>query len=321
MEKTYAALLNAKVFVTSAALLMLTAWLPAPVISSPEMYQELRALITDRIQAPDERDRVLQSVARAARAGFSDDQIAPVIEKSLEADISGAGLARIVDILVAAREKGLPTRSYKLKVMEGLIKRVNEDRLIRGLERADERMIQAGQLVRDSGLANRASDDLIIGTADAIAAGMSNRELRDVFDTMGRRRVNREIRPEQVMEMVKAARGYGLDSKKIGNFAISLMTNPDATERNIRTFLRNLSDQAHRGGSDTDLDKIMEEHRQSAGGDDDIGEDDGKDEDGSDDGVSGEDGSGEEDPYDEETESHDSGEEESDDEEAEEEHD
>jgi hypothetical protein len=281
-----------RALVCLGAALVVVAVTAVPVLSAVGISQELTTTIVNRIQWPDDRDLVLQSTARAIESGYPEDQLVPVIEKSLDAGVSGPGLSRMIDILSAAHDKGLPTRSYTGKIMEGLVKKVREDRIIEALERVDERMKFASWLTKDAGLSSGRPDVLIVRTADAVAAGMDRDVLRDIYSTMKSERVNRNIAPEDVMEMVKAARGYGLNSKKVGTFAKSLMNSPDADLKDIRMFLKDLADRIYGGNSDEDPDDIMNEHMKSVGSDDDGEEyhrDDEKDN-GDEDGITGDDG-------------------------------
>jgi len=276
MKRRYTIRFLSRALVCSGIVLVFVAATAIPVLSAAGISQELTTTIVTRIQWPDDRDLLLRSTARAIESGYPEDQLVPVIEKSLDAGVSGAGLSRMIGILSAAHDRGLPTRSYTVKIMEGLVKKVREDRIIGALERVDERMEFAARLAEDEGVDNGRSDDLVIRTADAVAAGMDREVLRDVYSTMASERVNRNIAPEDIMEMVKAARGYGLDSKKVGAFAKSLMENPDADQKDIRAFLNDLADRIYAGDSDENLDDIMEEHMESVESEDD-GDDESED--------------------------------------------
>lgn len=265
---------------SSAIVLMVVVATPIPVLSAEDVSPVLRTMITSRIKVPSERYLVLRSTARATESGFPEDHLAPVIEKSLDAGVSGKGLSRMIDILSEAHVKGMPIRSYTWKIMEGLIKKVDEDLIIAALGRVDERMGFSAKLAMEVGVHSDGSDDLIIQTAGAIAAGMDKEVLRDVYIAMASEGINRNIEPEDIMEMVKAASGYGVDSEKVGAFAKSLIQDPDANLRDIRIFLKDLADRTFTDDSDEELDDILEEHMESVESEDD-GEDDGEEDDGS----------------------------------------
>jgi hypothetical protein len=73
--------------------------------------------------------------------------------------------------------------------------------------------------------------------------------LEKVYTTMAEDRVNRKIEPEEIMEMVKAASGYGVDSRTVGDYAISLMKSRNADPGDIRKYLEELSERAYSSGS------------------------------------------------------------------------
>ena len=266
-------------FTTVLPLLAATA---VPVLAVPTISQELKMTIVNRIPAAGERGMVLQSTARAVEEGYPEDLLSPVIEKSLDSGISGDALSRMVETLDDARRKGLPTQPYAEKIMEGLAKKVKEDRILVALDRVGKRMEFAGAQAKKVEGTDGSSRILVIRTGDALAAGMDSKTIERIYDVMAEERVNRKIEPEDIMEMVKAASGYGVESKSVGDYAISLMKSPKADLDDIRKYLEELSENAYGRDSGTDSDDGNE--------DEDNGEDDGEsDDDGSDDDESDDD--------------------------------
>ena len=253
-----------------------------PVLAAPTLSQELKMTIMNRMPVARERGKVLQSTARAVEEGYPEDLLSPVIEKSLDSGISGDALSRMVEALDEARRKGLPTQPYAEKIMEGLAKKVKEDRILVALDRVGKRMEFAGAQAKKVEGTDGSSRILVIRTGDALAAGMDSKTIERIYDVMAQDRVNRKIEPEDIMEMVKAASGYGVESKSVGDYAISLMKSRKADLDDIRKYLEELSENAYGRDSGTDSDDGNE--------DEDNGEDDGEsDDDGSDDDESDDD--------------------------------
>ena len=99
------------------------------------------------------------------------------------------------------------------------------------------------------------------------------------------------------MEMVKVASGYGVDSKSVGDFAVSMMKSRKSDLSDIRRYLEELSENAFKQGSDADRNDITQRHSDDA--DDDAGEEEGEEEGDDDDGEKdGEEGSDGDDPED-----------------------
>lgn len=230
-------------------LIVLSAFLAAtvvPVLSAQDMSQELEMVILNRLSAAGDRETVLGSAAKAVEVGYPEESLSLVIEKSLDSGISPDALSGMIDVLEKAQRNGLPTQPFTEKIMEGLVKKVKEDRILTALGKVDNRIqfaaVQAAKLEGKKGSSQR----LIIRTNDAIAAGMDRKNLERVFNIMAKDRVNRRIEPEEIMEMVKAASGYGVNSRSVGNYAISLMKDKNANIDDIREYLDKLSEKANR---------------------------------------------------------------------------
>ncbi|MDF1526067.1 MAG: hypothetical protein RRA15_06355 [bacterium] len=254
---------------------------------SAAISQELKMTIMNRMPVAVERGMVLQSAARAVENGYPEDRLAPVIEKSLDSHVSPDALSKMIDTLDAARGKGLPTQPYAEKIMEGLAKKVSEDRILAALKKVGERLeYSAAQAEKVEGKGD-SSRTLIVRTSDAIAAGMNKRDIERVYETMAKDRINRKIEPEDIMEMVKAASGYGVDSGSVGDYAISLMKNKKADLNDIRDYLQRLAENFHRRGSGIGSGDAGDRHWDQADDETkDDGDDDG-DDGGSDDGDDG----------------------------------
>lgn len=288
----------------AAMLVLLTA---TSVWSAPAMSQELKTTIMNRIPVSGERGKVLQSTARAVENGYPEEGLTLVIEKSLDSNVSGYALSGMIDTLETARNIGLPTSPFTDKIMEGLAKGIDEVRIQSALDRVGQRLkFAASQAERVDG-SDDSSPVLIIRTSDAMAAGMDRKNLERIYDVMARGRVNRKIEPEEIMEMVKAASGYGVDPGSVSEHAISLMKSRKADLDDIRMYLEGLSGFTYRDGSGSDPDDTEEGNSHPDTDEDD--EEDG-DEDGDDDGDDGSsnDGDSEEDG-DEEDDHEDDGEE------------
>jgi len=311
---------NVSVYRASYLTVLLTLLTVVPAWSAPTMSQELKMTIMNRMSIAGERGMVLKSTARAIENGYPEDRLSPIIERSLDNGVSGDALSRMIETLDEAHVRKLPTQPYAEKIMEGLAKRVNEDRILAALARVGRRMEFAGAQARRVDRKNLSSQILVIRTSDAIAAGMDRRTLERVFDVMAHERVNRKIEPEDIMEMVKAASGYGVDSRSVGDFAVSLMKSRKSDLSDIRRYLEELSGNAYKRGSDGDKDDITQRHSDDAEDDaeDDDGEEEGEEEGDDDDGEEdGEEGAGGDDPGDDEPEDDESEDDESEDDEPE----
>ncbi len=279
---------------TSLVLLSLTVGV-SPAWSA--LSRDLERRIVDRIPESRERGEVLQSADRAVESGFPEGHLAPVIEKSLDGGVPPEILTRMIDALAGAREKGLPLAPLTGKIMEGLAKRVDGQRILRAMERVSERLEYAAGLQRREAPEVGSSEALIVKGADALSAGMDREVLGKVYGVMGRERTNRKIAPEEIMDLVKTARGYGVTSREVGDVAISLMKNPRADQRDIKDYLNNLSRNAYRSGSDRQKEgpgegRDLDGDADDEGGSDDHGESDddaGESHDGGDDGDDGRD--------------------------------
>ena len=261
------------------------------------MSQELKMTIMNRMSIAGERGMVLKSTARAIENGYPEDRLSPIIERSLDNGVSGDTLSSMIEILDEAYMRKLPTQPYAEKIMEGLAKKVNEGRILAALDRVGKRMEIAADMARNIDEKNEASQRLIIRTSDAIAAGMDRKNLERVYKVMALDRVNRNIEPEEIIEMVKAASGYGVESRSVGDYAISLMKSKSADRGDIRIYLKELSENAYRHRSGSDADDITDRHSESIDDDDD--EETGEDHVG-DEGDGEDDGDGDEEEDDEE---------------------
>lgn len=268
----------------------------APLLhADPGMSRGLRASIEERLPAENGRDRVLQAVDEAVDNGYPEERLSPVVDKSLEEGMSAEALTEAVKLLDQANRDGLPAQPYADKIMEGLAKKVRDRGILGALALVDERIRFSARLLEKSRVETERSGQMIISTADAVAAGMDRGELRQVVRAMGPERINRRLEPEEVMEMVKTARGYGLDSREVGGFARSLLKDRHADRKDIQKFLDRIAYRADSDGRDDEAGRRRESI--GSGGDDDGG-DDGDDEvadDGSDDGDDGPDSSEEDD--------------------------
>jgi len=220
-----------------------------PVQADAALSRELKMVLMNRVPSENERQKVLHELEQAVEGGYSEDRLAPVIKKSLDRDISGEALARMIATLDKANRKGLPTQPYGEKIMEGLAKGVNGERILAALDRVNQRMEWAAAQAARIHSAEDPSQLLVIRTGEALAAGMDRKDLERIYDVMAQERVNRNIAPEDIMEMVKAASGYGVGSKDAGNYAISLMKNRKADLGDIRHYLKKLSDRVYRRSS------------------------------------------------------------------------
>ena len=246
----------------------------APAMAVPTLSDNISRKIAEMIASPDERDSVLQNAIAAVKAGVPEDIIAPVIERTLGNGVSGDGLGEMLQALAAAREKDLPLEPLAGKILEGLVKNVGEKSIIRAMERVEERMEFSAGLAKGLGMSKEKREDLIIETAGAIAAGMDRDSLRDIFSVMAGDRSSGRLAPVQIMEMVKAASGYGVDSRKVGKYAAALIEDRSADKGDIAKFLKDLSEKAYKGISDNDPDDIVEKYMEnmSSTGEDETGD-------------------------------------------------
>ncbi|HDL53203.1 MAG TPA: hypothetical protein ENH32_04450 [Proteobacteria bacterium] len=270
--------------------------LSSTAMAAPTLSDTLRGKIAGEIASPIERESVLKNAAAAVRAGVHEEVIAPVIEKSLENGVGGVGIGEMLQVLAAASEKNLPLGPIAGKIMEGLAKNVGERSIIRALERVQERLELSVGLAEGLGVTGEKREELIIETAGAIAAGMDREALRHVYDAMAMGTSAGSLEPIQIMEMVKAASGYGADSRKVSKYAAALIENERHEEGDIIQLLRDLSGRAYEGISDNDPDDILERHIDNLSASDEEGADNATGEEQSDGGQSkGGSGSGEDD--------------------------
>ncbi|UCG39359.1 MAG: hypothetical protein JSV00_03775, partial [bacterium] len=171
-----------------------------------------------------------------------------------------AGMLRV---LAEAGGRGIPTTPLTGKIMEGLAKDVGEENIIRALGKVEERLqFAVGQADRvPVGPAER--EELIVNTADAVAAGVDRRAIERVFEAMAGRGPAGRVAPSQVMEAVKTGGGYGVDSDTLGRYATDLARDRKADRQDVERFVREISDRSRRGESAEDLRRFVED---SSGG-------------------------------------------------------
>lgn len=227
-------------------LLGMSALAVPPAQAAPTLSRELRMTLEDQIPSETARQPVLEAVLRAVDGGYPEGGLTRIVERSLEEGVPSDDLAGMVLVLDKANRQGLPTQPYAQKIMEGLAKGVEGDRILAALGKVDQRMeFAAAQAARVRGTEG-SSHLLVIRTGDALAAGMDRKDLERVYDVLAGKRVNRNIEPEDIMEMIKAASGYGVGSETVGDDAISLMKNPRADLQDVRRYLKRLADRAYR---------------------------------------------------------------------------
>ena len=244
-----------------AAVMMII--LSAPAAAAPTLPDSITGRINEVITSPEEREDVLRKADAAVRAGVRTETVGPILLRALENGVSPSGLGEMLQVLSSAAERNLPSELLAGKIMEGLAKHVDERLIVDAMEKVKERLEFSGGLAKGLGIGREKREDLIIETAGAIAAGMDREALRGIFDALAVGTGGSKLDAVQIMEMVKAASGYGVDSRRVGRYAASLARDEDADAGDIIKLLNDLSQGTYNGVPDGDPDDILERHRES----------------------------------------------------------
>lgn len=272
-------------------LALLLAPLPAQALA-----RSVQRSIDSRVDAGQDRERLHQAAETAIAGGVAPEVIGRVADASLDGGVSAQGLISFMQRLAEAAQGQLPVEPLADKILEGIAKGVGERKIAMALGSVAGRLDAAENLVADLGDEPEDRDDLIVSTADAMAAGMSSGSLRRVFAAMAGREQGSGLAPDKVLEMVKTASGYGVDESKLTSYAESLARSRDAGEDDIHRVLDELARVAREGDEDG-LDEMVQQEEEQLESDDDeeVGEEDGHGESDDGSGAGEEEGSGDED--------------------------
>ncbi len=188
-----------------------------------QLPQQLRQAVTEGYQGQD-RDRIMDGINESLQNGISPETLTPMVRQAARNGVDAEHLEKMLQEMTRARLADLPVGPMAAKAMEGMAKQVVAQNVVRAMEKVHERMEFASQQIdRLDGLtfSERERKQMIIGTADAEAAGMERKHVRQVYGELVKETARE--RSETVMkkramaaiESMKRIRGYGVPSERV----------------------------------------------------------------------------------------------------------
>lgn len=218
--------------------------LPLTAAAADQVQQLLQQTLRDGYQDHD-RDRILDGVQECLKAGIPSDTVASLVEQAARSSVDAQHMEKMLQQMTKTGESNLPTGPVAAKAMEGMVKQVQAKNIVRAMERVRERMeFASGQMKRLEGLkfSEQERDQAIIGTADALAAGMERKHVRQVYGNLekeaARERTQSTVRKQTMasIEAMKRIRGYGVPSEQVASVCGEMIQNR-YTEREMEQVM------------------------------------------------------------------------------------
>ncbi len=249
-------LLNLTLLKASLTTLIIAVLLVSPTsVTAGEIPVELEQFVAEQLaDYPDQRDIITALLSDAADVGVTPEALTEIIHQSFERGLVSMEIEEIFDIIIEVGEKNISTEPLTDKVLEGLAKKVDMERLLIALDRTADRLVSADDILKDLdqlGLSADEKDDLLADTVAAIATGVREEELRSVFADLGESGNNNgDLDPKDVVDLLQALVGYGIDSGTAGSLTIHIITSADLESDDLHE-IREAVYEEHRKKSST----------------------------------------------------------------------
>ncbi|MFV2081643.1 MAG: hypothetical protein ACC669_07235 [bacterium] len=237
--KTVMNLFNSTLLRTTVAALTAVILLAGPTIATAgKVPVKLEQFLSDRLaDTPDQVDAITLKLEQALDAGAAPEALTEIIHQSFERGLISVEIEEIFNVIIEAGEKNISTEPLTNKVLEGLAKKVDMEQLLFALDRTADRLVSANDLLKDLdrfGLSTDERDDLLSDTVAAMAAGVHENELRSVLTNLGRSgKMNDDLDPKDVVDLLQALVGYGIDSETAGSLTSRIIISEDLDSNDL----------------------------------------------------------------------------------------
>ncbi len=240
--KTVMNLFNSTLLRTTVAALIAVILLAGPTIATAgKVPVKLEQFLSDRLaDTPDQVDAITLKLEQALDAGAAPEALAEIIHQSFERGLISVEIEEIFNVIIEAGEKNISTEPLTNKVLEGLAKKVDMERILYALDRTADRLVSANDILKDlDGLSADERADLLSDTVAAMAAGVHEDELRSVLTNLGRSgKMNDDLDPKDVVDLLQALVGYGIDSETAGSLTSRIIISEDLDSMTAMTSMR-----------------------------------------------------------------------------------
>ncbi len=210
----------------------------ATIAAADKVPVDLEQFVAEQLaDYPDQRDTITALLSDAANAGVAPEALVGIIHQSFERGLVTMEIEEIFDVIIEVSDKNISTEPLTNKVLEGLAKKVDMERILYALDRTANRLVSADDVLKDVGhfeLSPDERDDLLADTVAAMATGVHEDELRSIFTDLeesGKR--NGDLDPKDVVDLLQALVGYGIDSDTAGSLTSRIIISEDLDSNDL----------------------------------------------------------------------------------------
>jgi len=194
-----------------------------------QLHQTLRAGYQDH-----DRDRIMDGAQECLKAGVPSRDVTSLVEQAAKSSIDAEHIEKMLQQMTKARQSELPTGPVASKAMEGMVKQVKAQKIVKAMEKVRERMeFASGQMNRLEKLnfSKEEKNEAMVRTADALAAGMERKHVRQVYGNLEKEaaqvRSQKTLREQTLaaVETMKRIRGYGVPSEEVAGLCGKMIQN------------------------------------------------------------------------------------------------
>jgi len=131
-----------------------------------------------------EAAQITRAFKVAVDAGVEDRDALALVESGADGEFAADQVVRILTVAAQLALENLPTEMYLSKVKEGVSKRMEPARIVQAAESRALMLKQASNLFKQAvldGISPRDRDELLPDIAEALASGMDQAKIREIF--------------------------------------------------------------------------------------------------------------------------------------------
>lgn len=167
-------------------------------------------------------EQIRASVRDAIRAGGDPDEVVSLTTKMEESRFSESLMIRAHEIVIKARQEGLPVQPIVNKAFEGIAKRVEAERTVKAMDLVRSRYSVAFAAARTVTTDEKQRQALGTAIAEGMTAGVREKDVTRITDSIRQqeRRLSRDQRAElavQSFQTVREMARFGVSSETVAD--------------------------------------------------------------------------------------------------------
>jgi uncharacterized membrane protein YgcG len=153
-------------------------------------------------------ERIRASVREAIHAGVDPDEVVALTTRMRESRFSERLIIRAHEIVMAARQEGLPVEPVVNKAYEGIAKRVEAERIVQAMDVVHSRYSVAFRTTRTMATDEKQQQVLGMTIAEGLAAGIREKDMARITESLQQqdRRLSRDQRDELAVQSFQTLR-------------------------------------------------------------------------------------------------------------------